>query len=76
MSDAQIEQNVTANWRRDVATLRQLVSQPKLETTTCGWQSITARWLRPRSWACWPTAVSQFDSSDLADGVFADAAYR
>jgi len=39
-------------------------------------QSITARWLRPRSWACWPTAVSQFDSSDLADGVFADAAYR
>jgi hypothetical protein len=29
--------------------LRQLVSQPRLGTTISGWQSITARWLRPRS---------------------------
>jgi hypothetical protein len=40
-----IEQSVTANCRRDVATVQQ-VAQSKFETTICEWQSITAGWLR------------------------------
>src|SRR5258708_761565 len=72
-----IERNVVVIWRRNVApSLHFAPPPPKCEPTIRECQSITARWLRPRTWACWPTAVSQFDSSDLADGVFADAAYR
>src|SRR5262249_31336652 len=48
----------------------------KCESTIRGCRSITANWLRPRSWARWPTDASGFDSSDLADAVFGDAAYR
>jgi len=45
-----------------------------------GWQSITARWLRPpprrRAYKDTRTASSHFDRSDLTDGVLAHAAYR
>jgi len=72
-----IERNVVVIWRRNVArSLHFAPPPPKCEPTICECQSITVRWLRPWSWACRPTAVSHFDSSDLTDGVFADAAYR
>src|SRR5215475_10641239 len=72
-----IEQNVAAISRMSAApSLRFASPQAKCESTIRGCQSTTANWLRPRSWARWPTDASGFDSSDLADGVFADAAYR
>ena len=72
-----IERNVVVIWRRNVApSLHFAPSPPKCESTIRECQSITALWLRPRSRERWPTAVSHFDSSDLADGVFTDAAYR
>jgi hypothetical protein len=42
---------------RDLAAM---VSQPRLETTICGWQSITTRWLRPTSRAHKRPAISRF----------------
>ena len=71
------EQNVVAIWRKSVApSLRFALPQPKFVPTIRGWQSITARWLRPRSWGYWRMGVSHIDSSGLTDGVFAHAAYR
>src|SRR6266436_6500369 len=65
-----IERNVVVIWRKNVApSLHFAPPPPKCEPTIRECQSITVRWLRPRSWACWPTAVSHFDSSDLTDGV-------
>jgi hypothetical protein len=65
-----IERNVVVIWRRNVAPSLHFASPPpKCESTIRECQSITALWLRPRSRERRPTAVSHFDSSDLADGV-------
>src|SRR5262249_43757996 len=56
-----IERNVVVIWRRNVApSLHFAPPRPKCEPTIRECQSTTVRWLRPRSWACWPTAVSHF----------------
>ena len=80
MPDAQNQADVTATWRRSTVASRQLAPQPKCEAAIGGWQSITARWLRPpprrRAYKDTRTASSHFDRSDLTDGVLAHAAYR
>jgi hypothetical protein len=65
-----IEQNVAVISRTSVApSLHFALPQPKYEPAIRGWHSITARWLRPRNWACWLMGISHFDNSDLTDGV-------
>ncbi len=46
-----IEQNVVATWLRSVAASRHFAPQPKCEGIIRCCLSITARWLRLRSWA-------------------------
>jgi len=46
-----IEQNVAATWLRSVAASRHFAPQPKCEGIIRCCLSITARWLRLRSWA-------------------------
>src|SRR5206468_11869208 len=53
-----IEQSVAATWQWSFAVSRRCARRPICETTIRRWQSITARWLRLRTSAYWPTAIS------------------
>src|SRR5215470_2708804 len=46
-----IEQSVAATWQRSFDVYQRCARHPKCETTIRRWQSITARWLRSRTWA-------------------------
>jgi rare lipoprotein A len=49
--------------------IRSLNPQPKYFPAICRRRSITALWLRPKSWACLPMRVSHFGRSDRTDGA-------
>jgi len=47
--------------------------QPRLETTICGWPSITARWPRPRSKPRWLTEISRQLAMAAGNGAAANS---